>query len=152
MSLINLFLYPEVGGILPGHSVPRLQLRQFSLAPPVSVLATRNKHSGSAPADDLVLYINIPTLNCGETVLFQFVTFHCATRSAKNRRRQQKAFKAVSPLSHISKCQNKGQTLHRSSSVDGKGTHVKNCKCRGQKKKKLKKLACYSGNYFTKKR
>lgn len=43
MSLINLLLYPE-RGILRRHSVPRLLLRQFSLAPPVSVLATRNKH------------------------------------------------------------------------------------------------------------
>lgn len=39
VSLINLLLYPE-GGILRRHSVPRLLLRQFGLAPPLSVLGT----------------------------------------------------------------------------------------------------------------
>lgn len=57
----------------------------------------------------------------------------CTTEPATNHRRQQKAFKAISPLSHISKCQNKGQTLHTSLDVGGKGARVKNFQCHLQK-------------------
>lgn len=59
----------------------------------------------------------------------------CTTGFATNHRRQEKAFKAISPLSHISKCQNKGQTLHTSSDVDDKGTHIKNYKCHLKRKR-----------------